>query len=309
MFIQAAHNGRVEDLDRSRECFERALSLDPRYALAIAGLSNYFAVAGARGVIQPFEAAFGRAIELSHEALAIDDTLAVPHGHFGVKAFYLDEDLPTALREWTIAATLDPQYAEGRRFRGIVLNILGQRELGLQELEAAARLEPGVPTFTNSLAAALIAAGDSARAETLLRDTLRVDPKFGTARERLLRLLEDSSRYEHAVAERLRAPASTNAERFEAAWRNSGVDGYRHERARELRQLVAQLEAKLVEGGALTASDLFHPPVIRLAVAYAELGDWKKARAWKLQGCADRRGLAPRFAAEPILAPLYVRGA
>lgn len=307
MFLQAAHNGRFEDLDRSRDCFERALAIDPRYALAIAGLSNYYAVAGARGVIAPFRAAFGRAIELSHEALALDATLAVPHVHFGVNALYLEDDLPTALREFTAAATLDPKYAEGHRFVGITLGLIGQAEPALSALETAARLEPGVPLYASSLAAALVTRGDVARAERLLHDALRVDPAFGAARERLLRLLERQERFADAVVERARPPAMRDAEKFAAAWENHGADGYRRERVAELQKLIASLEAKVLEGAALTAGDHFHPPVLRLALAYAELGDWKKARAWKLQGCASRPGLKPWFAAEPALRQLHER--
>ena len=307
MFVQAVHNGRFEDLDRSRECFERALALDPHYAVAIAGLANYFAVAGRRGVIQPFHAAFGRAIELSHEALALDDTLAVPHVHFGVKALYLDDDVPTALTEFATAAALDPQYAESRRFHGIVLGLIGERERGLAELEVAAALETDVPMYNSALAAALVSAGDVTRAEALFRAALRVDPSYGAARERLLRLLEYQQRFQDAVAERSRTPTKAGAERFHAAWLADGAAGYRRERATELRLLVTLIESRLAEGEAPSTGDLFDPPAIRLALAYAELGDWNKARAWKLQGCAERPGLAPRFAAEPTLQPLFVR--
>ncbi len=307
MYLQAAHNGRIEDLDRSRECFERALEIDPRYALAIAGLSNYFAVAGARGIITPFRDAFGRAIALSHEALAIDATLAAPHVHFGVKALYLDDDLQAAVREFAAAATLDPRFAEGHRFLGITLALVGQRGRGLAALETAARLEPDVLIYKNSLAAALMAGGELVRAEQLLREALRNDPAFGASRERLLRLLERQERFQDAVAERLRAPALPGAEKFALACTEHGAAGYRRERTVELHQMIALLESKLIEGGELTAGDHFHPPVFRLALAYAELGDWKKVRAWRLQGCAARPGLAPWFAAEPLLQESLVR--
>ncbi len=304
MFLQAGHNGRIEDLDRSRECFERALEIDPRYALAIAGLSNYHAVAGARGVITPFREAFGRAIALSHEALAIDASLAVPHVHFGVKALYLDDDLPAAVREFAAAAMLDPKYAEGHRFLGITLALVGQRERGLAALETAAQLEPDIPMFKSSLAAALMTVGQLVRAEALLREALQNDPTFGAARERLLRLLERQERFGDAVAERLRAPTLPGAERFAVAFREEAAGGYRRERTAELRQLAALLESRLIEGGVPTAGDHFHPPAFRLALSYAELGDWKKVRSWRLQACAARPGLAAWFAAEPLLTPL-----
>jgi tetratricopeptide (TPR) repeat protein len=307
MFLQAGHNGRFEDLDRSRECFERALAIDPAYALAIAGLSNYYAVAGARGVISPFRTAFARAIELSHQALAIDATLAVPHVHFGVSALYLDDDLALAIREFTAATTLDPKYAEGHRFLGISLGLAGQAQRGLTSLEKAAQLEPDVAMYSSSLAAAFVAQGDDLRAEQLLRDALRIDLGFGAARERLLRLLERQHRFADAVAERMRLPAMRDAQQFADAWRADGDDGYRRERIAELRRLVDMLEAKIMEGAAVSAGDHFHPPVLRLALAYAELGDSRKARAWKLQGCAARPGLTPWFAAEPLLRDLHER--
>jgi tetratricopeptide (TPR) repeat protein len=307
MYLQAAHNGRFEDLDRSRDCFERALSIDPEYALAIAGLSNYYAVAGARGVISPFRDAFARAILLSHQALALDATLAAPRVHFGVSALYLDDDLPAALREFTAAATLDPKFAEGHRFLGIVFALLGQSERGLAALETAARLEPDIPIYKSALAVALVARGDEGRAEPLFREALRADPGFGAARERLLRLLERQQRFADAVAERSRLPPMPNASVFADAWRVDGADGYRRERERELRQLITTLEAKVLEGEPKTAGDHFHPPILRLVLAYAELGDWKKARAWKLQGCAARPGLAPWLAVEPTLKPLHER--
>jgi tetratricopeptide (TPR) repeat protein len=307
MFLEAAHNGRVEDLERSRDCFERALAIDPEYGPAIAGLSNYFAVAGARGVIAPFHAAFARTIELSEQALRIDPSLAVPHTHFGVKALYLDDDVPRAVAAFTAAATLDPHYPEGRRFLGIALGLSGQTERGLAELRAAFQLEPRIPVYGNSLAAALMVKGELDAAEVLLRGVLESDPGYAMARERLLRLLEQQGRFQDAVNERRRTPAMPTAAQFLAAWEADGDAGYRRERTAELRQLVTTLEAKVMEGAAVSAADIFQPPVLRLAVACAELGEWTKARAWKLQACAARPGLALRFAAEPLLARLHAR--
>ncbi|MDZ7632403.1 MAG: hypothetical protein U5K74_13915 [Gemmatimonadaceae bacterium] len=168
----------------------------------------------------------------------------------------------------------------------------------------AAQLEPDVPTFKSSLAAALIVAGDLERAEQLLHETLRIDPKFGAARERLLRLLERQELLQDAITVRRRMPAMPNADQFDVSWQADGAAGYQRERTAEVRQVIATLETKLLERQPITAGDHFHPPVLRLAMAYAELGEWKKARAWKLQGCAMRPGLLPWFNAEPLLQDL-----
>ena len=92
LFLRCAHGGSPEELLRSREYFERALALDERYAPAIAGLSNFYAVAARRELLKPFHATFAKAIEYSHHALALDPSLAIPHVHFGVEALYLKDE-------------------------------------------------------------------------------------------------------------------------------------------------------------------------------------------------------------------------
>jgi TolB-like protein/tetratricopeptide (TPR) repeat protein len=310
LFLRAAHvGGRPEDLLQSREFFERALARDPAFGLAYAGLANFFAVAAARGILRPVAEHFGHAIALCRQALALDATLAIPHVHFGVRAMYLESDWPAAREEFTRAVALDPHYAEARRFLGIYLGATGQHADGIRELREAIRLEPHMPLFRNSLADALMAVGEHDMAIIELRAALQLDAGYRAARDRLARCFERTGRLPDAIDARRALGAPAAAERFEAAFTRDGAQGYRQERARELRAIIAELSARLAANGPENAGDLFNPPELRLALAHAELGEWDEAFAWEQRVSAAHPGRRQWFAGRPELDPLAGRRA
>ncbi len=301
LFLRAAHGGPVEELLDSRRCFERALALDPTSGLVLAGLANFFAVAARRGVITPFAETFARTIEYSHQALALDPTLAIPHVHFGVQALYLDDDWERAGREFAAAVRKEPEYVEARRFYGVWLGMVHRYGDALSEMEAAEALEPDMPQILSSLGSARLAAGAVVGAEQAFARTLAIDPRHGPARERLLRIFEDAGRFEDAVAERERAPALLGARNFRERWNTSGAAGYRDARSEELKLEIAAIESRLIERAELTVNDRFTPPVVRLVSLCLQLGDTKRARAWQMQATAGRPVLARWFASLPEL--------
>lgn len=308
LFLRAAHAGaNADSLHESRDCFTRALDRDPGYALAIAGLSNYYAVCAARGLLRPFAETFGKTIELSRRALALDRGLAIPHVHFGVQAMYLESNWLVAEHEFSSAVALDPLYAEARRFLGILLLTTGRRADGLRELREAARAEPQIPMFRNSLGDALLSEGRYGEAIDELRVALRLEPGYRAGRERLIRCLERTGRYAAAIEER-RQLGDPHADRFADALQHRGDDGYRAERAAELRASIAALRER-VGLESISPGDLFTPPQLQLALAHAELGEWDEALSWETRAAAQRPGLRQWFIGRPELEPLARRRA
>lgn len=299
LFLRSAHGGSPDELLRSREYFERALSLDAAFAPAIAGMSNFYAVAARREVLTPFHETFAKAIVCCHQALALDNTLAIPYVHFGVEALYLKDDFDAAGRAFAQAVSNEPNYAEGHRFYGVWLGLAVRHDEALAEMESAVRLEPDIPHMLSSLAAARLTVGDAIGAEQVLRQTLLLDPRHAPARDRLLRVLESQSRFAEAIAERLRAPAIRGALAFEQAWQTDGAAGYQVARLDELREQAGALEARLLEQSPPSVADIFNPPVVRLVSILAQLGELRKARSWRLQACASRPALAQWFASLP----------
>ena len=298
---RAAHpGGRVEDLHSCRDFFERALTRDARFAPAVAGLSNYYAVCAARGLLRPFAEHFGRAIALSREALALDASLAIPHVHFGVQAMYLDTDWELAEREFKCAVALDPLYAEARRFLGILLCATGRDVEGIRELGRAAVIEPDMPMFHNSLADTLLAHGRIDEAMASLGAALRLDPDYRAARDRLIRCHERTGRLAEAVAERRRMGGAT-AHRFAEAFERSGAAGYRAARAAELTASIEALTARLGSSNGENPADFFSPLPLQLALANAELGNWDEALRWEQHAASIRPALRQWFAGRPEL--------
>jgi tetratricopeptide (TPR) repeat protein len=299
-FLRAAHDGDPTTLRHARTYFERALALDDTYAPAVAGLSNYWAVVARRGVV-PFEVGWAECRRWVARTLELSDAIAVPHVHLGTEALYQVDDFEAAGVAFQRAIAADPTYAEGHRFLAIWLALASRNAEALAHAEEAARLEPAIPQMLATLAAIRWQAGDMAGAEAAAREALTLDPRHGAVRDRLLRLLERQRRWSDAVAERQRGPASLQGSRFAAAFEAEGAAGYRAMREDELRHEVEMIEARLLTPQPRTVQDLYAPPVLKLVAAWAELGEWGKVRAWRLQAVAERPILARWFATMPEL--------
>lgn len=305
-FLRAAAGGHPAELEQAREHFEQALAMDPGFAPAVAGLSNYFAVAAARNVLRPFAPAFARAIALSREALTLDPAQAIPHVHLGVQALYLDDDWAEAERRFERALQLEPSYAEAHRFLAIHRALFGRHDESLAHHEEAVRLEPQIPTFRNSLAAAYLAQRRYDAAVRELRHALELDPQYWAARERLLRCLERLEAFEEAAAERQRDARAAGAA-FASAYARGGADGYRAARADEIRSALQALAARLATDPDRDAGDRFNPPELRAALLHAELGEWDEALEWERRACRERPGRRLWFTSHPDLQPLADR--
>ena len=305
IFLRNAPGGDPRELNRCRDFFEQALARDPNFAHAYSGLANYYAVAAVRNVLAPFAETFARAIALSHRALSLDPGQAIPHVHFGVKAMYLDGDWDTAGVEFGTAVSLDPTYAEARRFHGIYLGAVGRTAEAIGEFREAVRAEPHLALFRNTLAAAYMDLRRYDDAVTELQQALALDLSYGAARNRLIQCFERMGRYDAAVAERKQSRHAADALRFANALDRDGERGYRRERAVELRALIASVASTLTDGPPENAAEILNPPQLRLALACAELGEWDRARAWVEHACSRRPGQRPWFASHPDLAPLH----
>jgi len=308
LFLRSAHGGSTDDLHRAREHFERALQEEPQYAPAIAGMANFFAVAARRELLLPFGEVFAQAIALSHQAQSLDATLAAPHVHFAVKAWFLDDQLDRAGEQFAAAVACEPSYAEGRRFYGAWLSLMRRDAEALVQMEEAARLEPDIPHVLSSLAATQLALHREAEAEQTLRQVLALDARHGPARERLVRLFERQGRLADAVTLRQTSPNQAEADAFRRGWEADGVAGYERVRRERLEEKAALLEARLLEQGGhpgtrtpRRAGDVFSPPEVQLVSLYAELGDWKRVRSRELAAVAARPALATWIAALPEL--------
>jgi TolB-like protein/Tfp pilus assembly protein PilF len=130
--------GTEEELREAKRNFEQAISIDPTYASAYAGLADYFW----RSDEVPRAVATPKAKSLVLKALALDDTLPDAHTTLGSVRLYLDWDWRAADREFQKAIELSPGNAEAHRMYSIYLAQMGRTKEARREIEIAEQLDP-----------------------------------------------------------------------------------------------------------------------------------------------------------------------
>jgi len=130
--------GTEEELREAKRNFEDAISIDPTYAPAYAGLADYFW----RSDEVPRAIATPKAKALVLKALALDDTLADAHTTLGSVRLYLDWDWTAADREFQEAIKLSPGNSEAHRMYSIFLAQMGRTKEARHEIETAEQLDP-----------------------------------------------------------------------------------------------------------------------------------------------------------------------
>lgn len=103
------------DSQRSRECLEQALSLDPSFALPYVGLADYHLALAAVGGL-PSRQAMPRARELAQRALANDPDLPEAHAMLGIVAGVLDFDWAETERRFRLAMAREQISAHLRQW-------------------------------------------------------------------------------------------------------------------------------------------------------------------------------------------------
>ena len=172
-------NKRTEqDLMKSIEYFERAIELDPNYALAYVGLADAYAVLPSN-IGYPTEEAVSKAKEAALKALDLDDNLAEAHASLGL-ALKIGDEPEEAEGQYRRAIELNPGYAYAHYWYSLLLHETGKPDESMIELETAFQLNPLSVVILTNLASRVGAAGDWERAEELINRAIEIEPNRAT---------------------------------------------------------------------------------------------------------------------------------
>jgi TolB-like protein/pimeloyl-ACP methyl ester carboxylesterase/Tfp pilus assembly protein PilF/predicted Ser/Thr protein kinase len=172
-------NQRTEDdLRKGIECFQQAIKVDPRYALAYTGLADCYAFLGDVGItaIPPREA-FSQALAAVMKALQLDDTLAEAHtslAHLRMHHYEWTE----AEREFQRALELNPSYATTYHWYAFYFAARQRYEEALTTIAQARALEPLSLAISTDVGVLHYYAGHYDEAIKLYLTTLELDPSF-----------------------------------------------------------------------------------------------------------------------------------
>ncbi|MFN2510672.1 MAG: winged helix-turn-helix domain-containing protein [Pyrinomonadaceae bacterium] len=123
------------DIDKSIDYFQQAIALDPKYAMAYAGLSDAYMRLGRSGRAPAEFVPKSRAAVM--KALELDETVAYAHSMLGRIAYQYDWDFPRAGREYALARELNPKLVHA--WYGsylLTFNRVAESEAEHQEFEA-----------------------------------------------------------------------------------------------------------------------------------------------------------------------------
>jgi len=127
--------------DEAEKYFQKAVQLQPDYALAWSGVADYYLAGIASGELDPREAS-NPGIAAAKKAVALDGSSAQAHISMCAALFFGRWDLAGADRECERAIELDPEFAEAYHLRAKVLSAMNRPEEAIASQKKAMELSP-----------------------------------------------------------------------------------------------------------------------------------------------------------------------
>jgi serine/threonine-protein kinase len=166
----------VEGLQKATDYFAEAVSIDPGYASAYAGLARSYLVRGQPwGDLRPVEA-FPLAREAAEEALSRDSTLGEAHSTLGHIRFLFDWDWSGAEAELKRGIELSPNSSWAYEWYANFLRAMWRSDEALEYAERAVELDPLSPLYVAELAIIYGEVGQPERAREKIVEALELDP-------------------------------------------------------------------------------------------------------------------------------------
>jgi serine/threonine protein kinase/tetratricopeptide (TPR) repeat protein len=260
--------------------FERAIAVDPAYALAYSGLADAYSVIGNQG-FQSAQEAWPRAKAAATKALELDDQIGEAHTSLGYVKWMYDMDWSGAEVEFRRAVELNPGYATAHYWYSNYLLVFLRFDEALSEIHRAVELDPLSTTIAVGLGLTYNHARQYDEAIEALRNVAKLDPKSGTMRFEMGIALLGKRKYPEAIASLQEAAARKTSSGTTAL----AMLGYAYGRAGEkerARKILRQITRD--SGGRY-----FKPTAC--ALVCVGLGDYDQAISWLQKACREERGV------------------
>jgi TolB-like protein/cytochrome c-type biogenesis protein CcmH/NrfG len=167
-------------LQQAAEFFQKAVELDPDYALAYVGLANTYILLGDYGNLSLNEM-LANALPAINTAMRLDGKLAEAHATMGVIRARTS-NYAAAEASFERALSLDSNYATAYHWYGDVLvNFLARPQDAVPLLQRALELDPLSPQLILTLGQALDGLGRFDDAMSLYMKTMEIEPSYASS--------------------------------------------------------------------------------------------------------------------------------
>jgi serine/threonine-protein kinase len=202
--LQYADQQTDEGQRRSIELLERAVQLDPQFALAHARLAMSYATFYMGGGLEPREF-YPKAKAEALRALEIDDTVSEAYVALGRAMLYYDWNWPEAERHYRRAIELNPSNALAHWSYSGYFHTIGRFDAAMAEKILARDLDPASAFRTADVGYPPYYAGEHDEAIGHFRRALELDSRFYWANLWIGQVLVRQGQYQDAIAEIERA--------------------------------------------------------------------------------------------------------
>lgn len=277
-----------EDFRKSIDYFNRALALDPAYALAYAGLADSYVQLGFFGSM-PMNESHPKARAAALRSLEIDDQLGEAHASLAIILTTYYWDWGAAEEQFKRAIELNPNYAMTHNWYSQYLAYMGRSDVAIQEARRAQEIDP-LSLFANSnIGLVLFLARQYDEAIYASQKTLEFDPDFAVAHMVMGLAYLEKKMYSESISELRKArdhPDSLGLLAYAL-----GVSGRKDEARKILNQLQLLSKDRYVASA----------PV---AIAYIGLGEKDRAFDWLEKALDERLWEMGTLKVNPVFDPL-----
>ena len=286
--------GRVH-LDRSIEHFERAIAIDPDYALAYAGIADaQCRLFGAALEIVPPTQVAPLARSAALKALELDESLAEPHVSLSRVLLWHDRDPVGAERELRRAIQLNPNCAMAHFICGLLFADLKRSNESMAALQRALQLDP-VSSWNSTIAGFFMCElGQEEAGRQQLQKAIELDPNFFLPWS----LLSVVDCYKGKFPE-------ATAEADEGVRLSRGLPMARAYAGYALAMAGRQAEALAILDQLEELSHQRYVPAIARAWCYLGLGDYERVVEWLENGYQQRDSHLPHVGLMRAFGPVH----
>ena len=282
------------DVESAIEYFRSAVTYDPAYADAWAGMAAAYWILGAPGFdFRPQRETAPQAKAAARKALELDPSLASARATLAMLHLEYDWDWAAADRDMKMVLEQAPSFAKAHVWYSSYLTAMGRHEESIAAAMRGLDLDPLSATAGQTLAIRYYYAGRFDRALEHFATTLELDPGAYVARLGRAQCHWRLGQPRRALPEVERAVADSGGSVYVAAWL-----GYLYATSGQparARDVLARLED--------AARARYVSPFHR-ALVHAGLGERGLALAWLEKAYEERSGWMAYLAVEPEFAAL-----
>ena len=192
-----------EAMDKSIQCFDEALQIDPQFALAYAGLANSYNTLG--GNWRSPSETFPKAEFNAQKALQLDRDLPEAHYAKAVTRYLYYWDLVEAEKELKYCLALNPNYAEASSLLSSLSLTRGDLEGATTHIQKAVERDPLSLIFNAKLAYIYYCQQDNQRALAQFQKILKREPNASLLYNVLAKVYAHMGRFSEALESSQRA--------------------------------------------------------------------------------------------------------